>query len=129
MDALDWPRDAPTLVAALEAAGFDVDDAHAALRGGGGSLSARRERGSRVEVVTLDAGGRLQVAVTVSEGEAGVGRREVAGVAVRGVESATRRLDLSGRLDQATQLAPLLAALPDLGPGSRPRSDVAGGEW
>jgi hypothetical protein len=59
-----WRWDPETLAADLEAAGFDVDRTEANLSDSGGSLTARRDRGDRADLVVVDAGGRFRLRAT-----------------------------------------------------------------
>ncbi len=120
----------------LEAAGFDVDTS-AAILSGGGSLSARRQRGEQATVVSVDAGGRFRATLTAVVETPPSTTGNVAGVQVRIVPELTRTTTISGHLTAPDQLGPLLEALPSLAakqtertisweaPATRPAPDPA----
>ena len=93
----------------LEALGYDVDATEAELPAGG-SLTARRDRGSRSHLVALDAGGRFRATVTVALDEVS-GEETVAGIALRVVAETRRWVTVSGALTEPGHLSPLLVAL------------------
>lgn len=106
----DWVWNPAALQTLLEEAGYDVDADRAATPEGGGVLMARRERGSEAIVVTIDAGGRLRIAVTRTVRETS---RElvVGGVPLRAIATVQHGSRLAGTLTETGQLA---ALLPDL---------------
>ncbi len=120
----------------LESAGFDVDTS-AAILSGGGSLSARRQRGEQATVVSVDAGGRFRATLTAVVETPPSTTGDVAGVQVRIVSELTRTTTISGHLTTPDQLGPLLQALPSLAakqtertmsweaPGTQPAPDRA----
>lgn len=122
----------------LESAGFDVDTS-AAFLSGGGSLSARRQRGEQATVVSVDAGGRFRATLTTVVETPPSTTGDVAGVQVRIVSELTRTTTISGHLRAPDQLGPLLQALPSLAakqterttsweaPGTQPAPDRAAG--
>ena len=109
MTSTGWRWDPDRFRAELEARGYDVDATEAVLPAGG-SLTARRDRGSRSHLVALDAGGRFRATVTVALGEVS-GEETVAGVALRVVAETRRSVTVSGTLTEADRLPPLLVAL------------------
>ena len=108
-----WAWDPAVLVGILEAAGYDVDTSDAVLPGGGGSLSARRDREGDARLVALDAGGRFRATVTsvVEETSRGI---EVAGIPTRTTTRLERRMTVTGILQHQEQLAPMLLELDQL---------------
>ncbi len=108
-----WVYQPQRLRDTLEAAGFDVDTS-AAILSGGGSLSARRQRGEQATVVSLDAGGRFLATLTTVVDTPSPETVDVEGVQLRVVPELTRTTVISGQLTTPDQLAPLLEALPSL---------------
>ena len=104
-----WRWDPERFRAELEVLGYDVDAAEAVLPAGG-SLTARRDRGSRSHLVVLDAGGRFRATITVLSGEVS-GEETVAGIALRVVAETRRWVTVSGTLTEPGHLSPLLVAL------------------
>ena len=130
MDGPGWSWEPRRLQADLEALGYDVDASAANLAGGGGSLTARLDRGSRGLLVVLDAGGRFRAKVSVVGHEA---RRtaEVAGVPLRVVSETRRVATVTGTLSDHGQLAAVLAELdrlatPDVDHAEAERDDARG---
>jgi hypothetical protein len=101
-----WQPD--QLRAELEQAGFDIVESRLGLRDGGGSLVARRDRGDRVEMISLDAGGRFRLTVTAVVGESSRAAT-VAGRPVRVVETVRRESTVAGTLDDPGQLEALVS--------------------
>jgi hypothetical protein len=98
-----WVVDPNELIALLEAHGFDVEQADLSFAGGGGSLTARREMGTRALVVTTDAGGRLQIIVTEQLENAGAEPIEIAGVRLTITDTTVRRRTIRGTVSDAGQ--------------------------
>ena len=109
-DATGWVWEPERLREELEAAGYDVDPAETADSGGGGSLTARRERWGRNQVLSVDAGGRFRGTVTVTLAETGTGA-EIATVPVRVVTHTRRESTVGGVLTAPDQLGPVLGFL------------------
>ena len=97
----------------LETAGFDVDIT-AAVLDGGGSLSARRQRGEQAIVISIDSGGRFLMTLTSIVESPPPRTAAVAGIQVRIVPELTRSTMISGHLPSVDHLKPLLDALPAL---------------
>ncbi len=110
---MPWVYQPQQLRDTLEAAGFDVDTSAAALEGGG-SLSARQQRGERATVVSLDAGGRFLATLTALVDTSPPKTVDIEGVQLRVVPELTRTTTVSGQLAAPDQLKPLLDALPSL---------------
>lgn len=122
----DWHWDPDRLRADLAALGYDVDGGDASLPGGG-SLSARRERGTRSHLVAVDAGGRFRATTAVAAEEDG--RAEtVAGVPVRLVAETRRSWTVSATLTDPAQLAAVVAGLDRLAPPPEHDGGVARGD-
>ena len=115
MTSTGWRWDPVRFRAELEALGYDVDATEAVLPAGG-SLTARRDRGSRSHLVALDAGGRFRATVTVALDEVS-GEETVAGVALRVVAETWRSVTVSGTLTEVDHLPSLLVALDRLATG------------
>jgi hypothetical protein len=98
-----WVVDPNELIALLEEHGFDVEQADLSLPGGGGSLTARREMGTRALVVTTDAGGRLQIFVTEQLEDAEVEPNEIASVRLTITDTTMRRRTIRGTVGDARQ--------------------------
>lgn len=95
---------------ALRGLGYDADLTDA---WSGGTIRARRERGNRACLLTIDAAGRLRAEVTAvldETGRAGVAR----GVPLRVVAITQRVVTVSGTAPTLAALAPIVAALDDL---------------
>ncbi len=104
---------------ALRGLGYDADLADA---WSGGSIRARRDRGDRACVLTLDAAGRLRAEITAVLDETGCAG-VAAGVPVRVVATTQRTVNVSGVVPTLADLAPVVTALdalagPDLPPPS-----------
>ena len=110
-----WNWDPAALAAILEAAGYDVDTSDAALPGGGGSLSARRDREGDARLVALDAGGRFRATLTSVVEETSWGT-ELAGIPTRITTRLERSMTLTGVLQHPEQLALMLQELDHLPP-------------
>lgn len=118
VDPGGWAWEPTAARTALEQRGFDVaDDDMVPGRGLVGSLEARRERGTSVWVVVVDAGGRLRAEMTSVRGER-AGGEEVAGVALRLVVEERRTATITGTLAASGQLETILDALDHLAGGS-----------
>jgi hypothetical protein len=99
-----WVVDPNELIALLEAHGFDVERTDLSLPGGGGSMTARREMGTRALVVTTDAGGRLQIIVTEELKDAGAEPIEIAGARLSITDTTIRRRKIRGTVSDAGQV-------------------------
>lgn len=113
MKLMNWNVDAMALTAALEAAGYDVDERDASLPEGGGSLTARRDRANGTVVVAVDAGGRFRATATRLLAESAT-FRDVAGVALRLQTRVSRATTAVGEVADAEQFAALLAVLDEV---------------
>jgi hypothetical protein len=111
--------------AELERLGYDVDAAEARLAAARGSVTARRDRGARSDLIALDAGGRFRATVTFATGETSA-EEIVAGVPVRVVAEGRRILTVAATLTDAEQVAPVVAALDRLTGGMPDRRSTPG---
>lgn len=59
-----WRWEPERLCEELDQAGWETDLSAARLPDGGGSLSARRDRGARTLLLAIDAGGRIHATLT-----------------------------------------------------------------
>ena len=84
----------------------------------------RRERGSRVVGVVIDAGGRVRVTETVARDKGQVRRVAVGGAELKLVEEASRRLTATGTVGSVAQVEAILAAA-DEGLASLEATDAA----
>jgi hypothetical protein len=116
MTASEWRWDPERLASELEQRGWDIELSDARLLEGGGSLSARRDRGGRALLLAVDAGGRVQASLTTvieQRGETlGIGD-----VRLRLVRETQRRSTLSGTLTEVGQFWELLRLLDTLDSG------------
>jgi hypothetical protein len=99
----NWRIDPKELIAVLDEFGFDVEQADVSLPGGGGSLTARKETANRAVLVKTDAGGRLQILLTVELAEKSADPLEIAGMRLTVSDSTVRRRTLRGTLTNAEQ--------------------------
>jgi hypothetical protein len=135
---MTWTYRPESLTETFEKAGFDVDRDDEDRIGGGGSLTARRERAGRTILVAVDAAGRLRITVTERRGET-AGAARLGGLDLREIEETIRTRTLTGRLAGAADLDGVLTDLdrpvPDHGAGSRPparaaeRAESSDGPW
>ena len=104
-----WTYRPDDLAAALQAAGFDVDRSVADLSGGGGSLTARRERADRTILVAVDAGGRIRLDVTERlTAASSTAETLIGGVAFRQTDETVRTRTLTGMLVESDDLPRVL---------------------
>jgi hypothetical protein len=118
-----WVVNPKELIALLETHGFDVEQADISLPGGGGSLTARREMGTRALVVTTDAGGRLQIFVTEQLEDAGTEPIEIAGVLLTITDTTIRRRTIRGTVRDAGQFRAVIESFAGKAEFSEPPTD------
>jgi hypothetical protein len=99
----NWKIDSGELIAVLEEFGFDVEQSDVSLPGGGGNLTARKETATRAVLVKTDAGGRLQILLTVELADESAEPLEIAGMQLSVSDSTIRRRTLRGTLNNAGQ--------------------------
>lgn len=104
---MSWSPDLALVSALLAAAGFDVDSSRLEQHHGG-SVTARRDRGSESTIVAVDAGGRIRLTIT-QEREPGEQRDLVLGSAeLQLVVTLQRTLTLTGQLGSIDEFAELI---------------------
>jgi hypothetical protein len=122
-----WTWDPETLADDLEAAGFDVDRSEARLSDSGGSLTARRDRGERTDLVVVDAGGRIRLRETAVAAEA-ARRTTVAGVPLRVITQRRVVANVTGTVHSRDEFLAILGqidALADPEAPAPPADDTA----
>lgn len=112
---MTWIWNPDALSAILSAAGFDVDRTNASPIGGGGSLTARRDRGEAVDLVAVDAGGRVRATITRQAAAPTSSSAPLDGVTLRLLTELTRTTTLAGELTDLGQFQILVSHLDDLG--------------
>lgn len=105
---MTWSYDPAALSKTLEAAGFDVDDSQARGLGGGGSLTARRDRNDGTITVAVDSGGRLKVMVTRPLAAANEENPEINGLPLRVLTERSESKTIAAQLDDPKQLTAVL---------------------
>jgi hypothetical protein len=118
-----WTWDPETLAADLEAAGFDVDRGEAHLSDSGGSLTARRDRGDRADLVVVDAGGRIRLRATAVAAE-DARRTTVAGVSLRVVTQRRVVANVTGTVRSRDEFLAVLGQIDTL---ANPEAPVPAG--
>ncbi|HEX2282146.1 MAG TPA: hypothetical protein VHG52_10355 [Thermomicrobiales bacterium] len=108
-DGQFWREALPSIADRLRQIGYDIVSSQSSAPQGG-SIVARRDRGDRVIVLAVDAGGRFRAEITWVVGE-WPSRDEVAGVAVRVVDSVSRLVTITGQLSEPEQLFDVIAGL------------------
>jgi hypothetical protein len=106
-----WTIDPYQLARELEAHGFDVERGDASLREGGGSLTARKEAGTRGIVVRVDAGGRLQLILTEALADAAADPLDVEGVRLTVTDTTIRRRIFRGTVRNLDQFTAIIASI------------------
>lgn len=114
--ASGWQWRPDELATELERAGWDVDFTGTSLPDGGGSVTARYDRGERTLVMVIDSGGRVRatLARVVAEGTRAA---EVAGTVVRIVSESQRTTTVFGTLTNVDDLPVFLRWLDSLDGG------------
>lgn len=106
----DWEPD--DLRRELEALGYEVDGARAHTDGGG-SLTARRDRGDQSHLLVIDSGGRFRASVTATLDDQST-PAVVAGLSLRIVTTSQHISTISARAPDIRTLLQVVAALGDL---------------
>ena len=106
-----WTIDPHELARELEAHGFDVEREGTSLPEGGGSLTARKETGTRGIVVRVDAGGRLQLILTEALADAAAEPLDVEGVHLRVTDTTIRRRTFRGTVRTLDQFTAIVASI------------------
>ena len=104
-----WREALPSIAERLRQVGYDIASSQSSAPQGG-SIIARREHGDQVIVLAVDAGGRFRAEITWVVGE-WPSRDEVAGVAVRVVDSVSRVVTITAQLSEPEQLFDVIAGL------------------
>jgi hypothetical protein len=105
-----WTIDPHELARELEAHGFDIEREGTSLPEGGGSLTARKETGTRGIVVRVDAGGRLQLSLTEALADAAAEPLDVEGVRLTVTDTTIRRRIFRGTVGTLDQLTAIIAS-------------------
>ncbi len=116
-----WRWDPESLAADLEAAGFDVDRTEANLSDSGGSLTARRDRGDRADLVVVDAGGRIRLRATSVAAE-DARRVTVADVPLRLIVQRRVVANVTGTVHTEDEFKAILGQIDALADPDRPGS-------
>lgn len=103
-----WSYEPAALTKILEDAGFDVDESQARGVGGGGSLTARRDRNDGTTTVAIDAGGRMRVMVTRPLAAASEENRTMNGLTLRVLTERSESQTIAAQLTDPTQFAAVL---------------------
>jgi hypothetical protein len=106
-----WVVDREQIQAALEEQGFDVDTSDASLPEGGGSLSARTDRGEHIVVLKVDSGGRLLITESEVLDDRAGDPVVIGDVKLTVTERSTRRRSYRGAVRELSQLQAILKAL------------------
>ena len=106
-----WRYDPESIKTMLAAAGFDIELAPSRLQHGGGSVSARFVRANRTVFLTLDAGGRVRVAIQTNAGESTHTVSVPTGPTLIAVCRETHEESLTGRAQSIRDLAAIIAYL------------------
>jgi hypothetical protein len=106
------PISLDVLADSLRDLGYDIEPAQPGVPSGA-SLVARRDRGERVIVLALDAGGRFRIDLTWTIGEWSA-RDELAGVPLRVVDTVSRSTNVVGYLARPEQILGVVAALGEI---------------
>jgi hypothetical protein len=109
-----WRAALPLIADRLRQIGYDIASSQPSAPQGG-SIVARRDRGERVIVLAVDVGGRFRAEITWVGGE-WPSRDEVAGVAVRVVDSVSRTVTITGQLSEPEQVSDVIAGLGAVAP-------------
>jgi hypothetical protein len=109
-----WREALPSIADRLRQIGYDIASSQSSAPQGG-SIVARRDRGDRVMVLAVDAGGRFRAEITSIVGE-WPSRDEIAGVAVRVVDSVSRAVTITGQLSDPEQVVEVVTSLSTIAP-------------
>ena len=104
-----WREALPAIEDRLRQIGYDIASPQSSAPPGG-SIVARRDLGDRAVVLAIDAGGRFRGEITWVVGEWS-SQDEIAGVAVRVVDSVTRAVTISGQLSEPEQVVEVVTGL------------------
>src|SRR3954452_311578 len=104
----------PAIARGMRENGYDIASPQSGAPPGG-SIVARRDLGDRAVVLAIDAGGRFRGEVTWVVGE-WPSQDEIAGVAVRVVDSVSRAVTVTGQLSEPEQVVEVAAGLGTIAP-------------
>ena len=102
-----WREALPSIADRLRQIGYDIASSQSSGPQGG-SIVARRDRGDRVIVLAVDAGGRFRAEITWIVGE-WPSQDEIAGVTVRVVDSVSRAVTITGQMSDPEQVFEVIA--------------------
>lgn len=105
---MTWTYDPAALGSILEHANYDVDVSQARGLGGGGSLSARRDRANGTVLVAIDSGGRVKITITRPLGTPATSEATVDDLPVRILIEETRTETIATDMAETANLRPLL---------------------
>jgi hypothetical protein len=98
-----WVINPHDLIAFLESQGFDVERSEISLADGGGSLTARKESGTRAILVRTDAGGHLQILLTDALDDLAADPIDIAGLRLTVTDTTIRRRTVRGAVTNLEQ--------------------------
>jgi hypothetical protein len=117
-----WHQAFPAIAHRLRGIGYDITPSQSSASPGD-SIVARRDHGDRAVVLAVDAGGRFRAEITWGVGE-WPSQDEIAGVAVRVVDTVTRAVTITGQLSGPEQVLEVVTGLGTIVPWA----DVADSE-
>jgi hypothetical protein len=109
-----WLEALPAVARRLREIGYDIASPQTGAPPGR-SIVARRDLGDRAVVLAIDAGGRFRAEISWIVGE-WPSQDEVAGVAVRVVDSVSRAVTVTGQLSEPEQVFEVVAGLGTIAP-------------
>jgi hypothetical protein len=109
-----WLEALPAIACRLREIGYDIASPQTGAPPGR-SIVARRDLGDRAVVLAIDAGGRFRAETSWIVGE-WPSQDEIAGVAVRVVDSVSRAVTITGQLSSPEQVFEVVAGLGTIAP-------------
>jgi hypothetical protein len=109
-----WLEALPAVARRLREIGYDIASPQTGAPPGR-SIVARRDLGDRAVVLAIDAGGRFRAEISWIVGE-WPSQDEVAGVAVRVVDSVSRAVTVTGQLSEPEQVFEVITGLGTIAP-------------
>src|SRR4051812_883594 len=106
-----WVIDREHIAAVLEERGFDIDTSDASLPEGGGSLSARLDKGDRAVVLKVDSGGHLVITESEVLDDRARNPLVIEDVKLVVTERLTRRRNYRGTIRDIGQFHAILKAI------------------
>ena len=104
-----WREALPAIEDRLRQIGYDIASSQSSATPGD-SIVARRDLGDRAVVLAIDVGGRFRAEITWVVGEWS-SQDEVAGVALRIIDSVTRAVTITGHLSEPEQVVEVVTGL------------------